>query len=114
MRISDWSSDVCSSDLGFDIGEANLAAVANEQQNLLQLAPGQLAVAAELVRQVGDGLSRNSDAGFGKDGAHHGAQASRVNVIAGPRRGTLVRRSEERRGGNECVDTYRSRWSPYN
>src|SRR3546814_15515324 len=39
------------------------------------------------------------------------------NTIATPRRGVLVSsclgRSEERRGGKECVSTCRHRWSQY-
>src|SRR3546814_6009340 len=72
MRISDWSSDVCSSDL--HRGACGLA------------------------------LSRRP-VGIGGEG-----QLSRLTF--GPlRRGRL--RSEERRVGQECVSTCRSRWSPY-
>src|SRR3546814_10544411 len=69
LRISDWSSDVCSSDL-------------------------------------------------------HGADRGRRRARPHPRHGpgarddhrlhpALLLRSEERRGGKECVSTCRSRWSPY-
>src|SRR3546814_3692850 len=68
MRISDWSSDVCSSDL-------RLAAARH--------AP---------VAQPPDGGALAPAFGFG----------------AGDHR----LRSEERRVGNECVSTCRSRWSP--
>src|SRR3546814_4569028 len=71
MRISDWSSDVCSSDL-----------------LLPQPVPG----CPEIL----------SDQGFG-----HGS--SREAQPRNPRPG----RSDERRVGNECVSTCRSRWSPY-
>src|SRR3546814_20178377 len=37
-------------------------------------------------------------------------QGIRVNTVCP---GTILTRSEERRVGNECVSTFRSRWSPY-
>src|SRR3546814_12730023 len=39
-----------------------------------------------------------------------------VRTAKGVRRkdGSLIKRSEERRVGKECVSTFRSRWSPYN
>src|SRR3546814_6976872 len=73
MRISDWSSDVCSSDL---CGE---------------LDPQFLSRASELL--VSPGLPLSTPA----------LQAAAANGV----------RSEERRVGNECVSTCRSRWSPY-
>src|SRR3546814_20440118 len=88
MRISDWSSDVCSSDLS---GRA-----------------GHLCPAA---RGVGDLLH---DAHFGHG---HEVGAEPASVGAGDRivldANAQLRRSEERRVGQECVSTCRSRWSPY-
>src|SRR3546814_10379818 len=55
MRISDWSSDVCSSDL---LG--NRAAL---QTDLLLLDPGAPDVAERLVRAVEAGLDRVLEAG---------------------------------------------------
>src|SRR3546814_5756241 len=76
MRISDWSSDVCSSDL---------FALATD-------------IAEWLVRQ-----------GVPFRVAHEVAGAC---VRECESRGIELR-SEERRVGNECVSTCRSRWSPY-
>src|SRR3546814_11313401 len=46
--------------------------------------------------------------------AHMRLCASRaVYVRAYPRESQEMLRSEERRGGKECVSTCRSRWSPY-
>src|SRR3546814_4490824 len=85
MRISDWSSDVCSSDLFLDLGDAQ----------------------ASLVR---DGIPQGT------------AALVRLGIItavalalatARLRRLTFAGsadRSEERRVGNECVSTCRSRW----
>src|SRR3546814_5992950 len=88
MRISDWSSDVCSSDLGAD--------------------PGKWQEETEMIRELGEGAGD----GFAA------CQILRLERLAvrrqnelglGPRGG----RSEERRVGKECVSTCRSRWSPY-
>src|SRR3546814_2556833 len=97
MRISDWSSDVCSSDLaGLDRGVA--AAMLHQGRHATEQ-PGRVGADGEvgidaLLRVMGDG-------GLG--------------VAVGPEilhRGTS-NRSEERRVGKECVSTWRSRWSPY-
>src|SRR3546814_8965215 len=86
MRISDWSSDVCSSDLvqcaGRDLHGVPLA----------------VAVHDATLEQVGDG------------GEPDMGMRPHVHALSG---GELGRRSEERRVGKECVSTCRSRWSPY-
>src|SRR3546814_3816013 len=95
MRISDWSSDVCSSDL--------------LSNTLLEsLASGLAAVCfdcdtgpREVVRDGVDGVlvRPNGDVYFGEKGMRKTAEG-------------LRERSEERRVGKECVSTCRSRWSP--
>src|SRR3546814_4228749 len=88
MRISDWSSDVCSSDLdgvGRDGGEV-----------LLEI-PG--AAARGVAQPRHDGEQAGEGAGGGGLGWAVG--------------GWAAGRSEERRVGKECVSTCRSRWSPY-
>src|SRR3546814_5425930 len=81
MRISDWSSDVCSSDLGH-------------------------VVAYKSVRVsdfCGRSLNTVSSTHFLVDPPDEGAVRLK----------TWWNRSEERRVGQECVSTCRSRWSPY-
>src|SRR3546814_12506520 len=83
MRISDWSSDVCSSDL--------------------------LPALAATVKAIG---------AEGTEGFYRGALAKKIAadlaVIGSPVAAEdLARRSEERRGGKECVRTCRSRWLAY-
>src|SRR3546814_7581331 len=85
MRISDWSSDVCSSDLTWLPELAALDA----------LEPLQARVDRSAVVQPHD----------------YFASIWATNVIDGTLYG--VPRSEERRVGKECVSTCRSRWSPY-
>src|SRR3546814_2300809 len=99
MRISDWSSDVCSSDLQAlatarrrHHADAELAAAHfGEGDQVAARRPfgGRIAAAAKadplLVRSI---------------------DVHRIDLLA-------ARRSEERRVGKECVSTCRSRWSPY-
>src|SRR3546814_15261510 len=86
MRISDWSSDVCSSDLLASRG------VAPRQWAGLKF----LRLWAERIPQGRPAQRRRA--------------ALRADRRIGPR--TAVR-SDERRVGKECVSTCRSRWSPY-
>src|SRR3546814_13128565 len=97
MRISDWSSDVCSSDLWLTIFELELSRFDAYPHlatlSALHLALYELAVAADFCAEP---------------------RPSFVCEVVAPRK-TLVRelRSEERRVGKECVSPRRSRWSQY-
>src|SRR3546814_13506942 len=96
MRISDWSSDVCSSDLVGDI--------------VAEAAPPGLAA----VDARGDGGGRILRDHHPVLPAEIAIEPSRVIVNAVVRRKQCcIDRSEERRVGKECVSTCRSRWSPY-
>src|SRR3546814_19682306 len=115
MRISDWSSDVCSSDLVW------LSASAGT---------GKTQVLAARVYRL---LLRGVDPGailcltFTKAGAAETAGRISTRLAAWVRmperqlkddlaalgENPLDRRSEKRRVGKECVSTCRSRWSPY-
>src|SRR3546814_12906257 len=116
MRISDWSSDVCSSDLArrriaalvhghvgtfaksldethFDIEERAAPASVESPRALLRLLAARHPAARSLEERLSLVASdRDADVGLG--------------VV-------LERRSEERRVGKEWVSTCRSRWSPY-
>src|SRR3546814_5585009 len=89
MRISDWSSDVCSSDLRRRAGAARRTRgrmTRTEKDKMLAGAlyhPGAPEIQADLAA----------------------TQAWLVRYNA-----PLARRSEERRVGKECVSTCRSRW----
>src|SRR3546814_10614927 len=93
MRIRDWSSDVCSSDLP---DGRNPRYRRQSLQQLAETLPRQMAAVAARGEQPWRGLFRGEEfppePGIGLDRL--------------PRR-----RSEERRGGKECVSTCRSRWS---
>src|SRR3546814_14416174 len=96
MRISDWSSDVCSSDL---CKAQLLGNVADIERSLFEIIQGQ--VAAHFVLHI------LKAAAFLFQTA---AQGPDVQVH---RAGDFGARSEERRVGKECVSTCRYRWSQY-
>src|SRR3546814_11660593 len=96
MRISDWSSDVCSSDLE---GEPAVDARA-------------VFVAVWLTAErVGGGIDQEREV-MADDEAQHACQQEHAPQVA-VQPAERERRSEERRVGKECVSTCRSRWSPY-
>src|SRR3546814_16617047 len=106
MRISDWSSDVCSSDLvvvELDADEG-LQAQAHVLGVDLGTVAGDDAVALQALHPAQAGRGRKVDA-FGQLGD---GQAAAVLEF-----GKQLERSEERRVGKECVSTCRYRWSPY-
>src|SRR3546814_16991066 len=102
MRISDWSSDVCSSDLLVDIalfaashqfGSLNAGHSVTLDLSTQFVGAGRIGepldAVVELVRETGRLIFLRGLVVQGED------------------------RSEERRVGKECVSTCRSRWSPY-
>src|SRR3546814_15953432 len=99
MRISDWSSDVCSSDLAL----VGVGIIARQRP----------APVAEHAVEAGRALPILS--------AALAAQRRADTIFAEPQQGQAVglieaqaglHRSEERRVGKECVSTCRSRWPP--
>src|SRR3546814_7718538 len=98
MRISDWSSDVCSSDLALT-GGTLVDAVRRDKYrtwssvNLTSAPTGLAAWSADAI------------VAYLKHGENDHA------VLHGPMN-EVVLRSEERRVGKECVSTCRSRWWP--
>src|SRR3546814_11638260 len=96
MRISDWSSDVCSSDL-VQVLAAWL------QRDVLG---GSSFI--ELLEESDSSLSTIESSGG--DGQEVWAT---ILLLFGPSLALVFVRSEERRVGKECVSTCRSRWSPY-
>src|SRR3546814_3840272 len=98
MRISVWSSDVCSSDLdwvlstlGDPLADFTYVAMAWVTENGGRSGVEDLDRKALGIPELGEMVERYC-AATGRDG---------------------VPRSEERRVGEECVSTCRSWWSPY-
>src|SRR3546814_15141934 len=96
MRISDWSSDVCSSDLLGPNG-------APTPRQLLNHTSGVRDALESVAFFLTEGLFPQIPAGLTHKWS---SQFSTGNFEPGER-------SEERRVGEECVSTCRSRWSPY-
>src|SRR3546814_16066421 len=103
MRISDWSSDVCSSDLEEAAADCIIDTVEKH-------APGFRASIIAQTRLSPKGLERK----FGLAGGDimHGNMSLDQLWAARPVLGNGGYRSEERRVGKECGSTGRSRWSP--
>src|SRR3546814_4247147 len=91
MRISDWSSDVCSSDLeGFG--------------------PGGVSLIIETLTDNRNSTATNVRTIVSKNGGNLGASGSVSHGF--DRMGLITYRSEERRVGKACGSKGRSRWSP--
>src|SRR3546814_11122450 len=107
MRISDWSSDVCSSDLILHVRSSCLLPSRHlpshphdERAQCQSGAPG---------RQT----SFPPDHCPGIGGITVPYLLNSLSAIYRHRCPGISERSEERRVGKECVSTCRSRWSPY-
>src|SRR3546814_2578807 len=113
MRISDWSSDVCSSDL--------LEQIFTAEQFSRQVAtkPGSRETVDCAIRLPGRGEHDSTvwlpiDAKFpSEDYERLIAAQEHDDLDAIKTCGAQLERSEERRVGKECVSTCRYRWSPY-
>src|SRR3546814_3807516 len=99
MRISDWSSDVCSSDL------QPLLDVLIWMDQIVRYSPWWAVVL--VVMGLAWLASRRIGFTF-----FIGAMLCLIGFI-GLWDAAMQTRSEERRVGKECVSTCRSRWSPY-
>src|SRR3546814_12472886 len=121
MRISDWSSDVCSSDLKAFVlpDDRTLVDEVDEALEVAFGADGQIEDSRGRAEAIDDRLDTIIEIGAGAvelvDEAHprnlvlvrltpHGF---RLRLDAG----NAVENSAERRGGQECVSTGRTRWS---
>src|SRR3546814_15551284 len=127
MRISDWSSDVCSSDLershlefhGQNSGELchgdGLEAPERRRDRGFGVIPATKRRRAPMdIRQPGRFLRSRVGAAMAAptNSRRSGLRPRRPECLA-PRRRVGGVRSEERRVGKEGVSTCRSRWSPY-
>src|SRR3546814_20490233 len=100
MRISDWSSDVCSSDLAY------LNTKAIEQRGLAPI-QGELQAIAALKdkQQLATMLGANLLAAEDPINATHLGSETLFGLFV-----TQALRSEARRAGEECVSKCRYRW----
>src|SRR3546814_12735637 len=114
MRISDWSSDVCSSDLA----SVTINGVAIDPDNLPQTivsdATGTLVITAFTYDPVtGDGsITYEYTLADNTSGDDTSVTFEVVVTDLDGDEASDDLRSEERRVGKECVGTCKSRWSP--
>src|SRR3546814_16875020 len=108
MRISDWSSDVCSSDLLL------LQAIAAHQTGVVAAGKHQAIVRAQQEghRHTAQGAVADNQSLL--QGRGRGAGLAAARELPAQQLPCVTVRSEERRVGKECVSTCRSRWSPCN
>src|SRR3546814_14415798 len=113
MRISDWSSDVCSSDLG----KLTVAGTTAEPRinGELHIVRGDFRLAGKTFefKQGRIDFSGAPEAAQLDIVAAYSAEEITARIVIS---GTVAQpeiRSEERRVGKECVSTCRYRWSPY-
>src|SRR3546814_11354326 len=100
MRISDWSSDVCSSDLPartHGIAKHVGSVEAGKLADLVLWKPMFFGVKPDMIL---------------KSGMIAAAAMGDPNASIPTPQPVHYRRSEERRVGKECVSTCRSRWAP--
>src|SRR3546814_13816660 len=107
MRMSDWSSDVCSSDRAVtNFVVVPLKFLSGTFYSVDELAgPFRAAALVNPFFYLIDGF-RYGMTGYA-DGSHLAGVAVMIEANA------LLARSEERGVGKECVSTVRSRWSEY-
>src|SRR3546814_15731885 len=96
MRISDWSSDVCSSDL-------ILEAIGPPLRGMLWIVG--LTFTVSILTQAGDYSLLSELFPPIRD-------VTTISLLTWFLLSMVRRRSEERRVGKECVSTCRSRWPP--
>src|SRR3546814_19660714 len=112
MRISDWSSDVCSSDLSI-VRDTGAALVTVDPKRSLDLTAraGYLVTDNTLLYARGGYTNARVRTSFDGAAGFRSATENRDGWMVG---GGVERRSEERRVGKECVSTCRSRWQQEN
>src|SRR3546814_12958775 len=102
MRISDWSSDVCSSDLAeYMLSDSWSVTLSNAFGHSRSYTNSDGLICTRCVYEALNGTTAASGA------------LSRATNIPLTTENALDVSSEERRVGKECVSTCRSRWSPY-
>src|SRR3546814_19792987 len=102
MRICEWSSDGCSSDLP-TTGTVTLRATFPNPDGLLL--PG-MYVRARLVDGIRSAAILAPQQGITRD------PRGRATALVVNAQNKVEQGSEERRVGKECVSTCRSRWAP--
>src|SRR3546814_19874252 len=122
MRISDWSSDVCSSDLAL-LRVIHASEMPDPGSLIERMAQGEMPVSAPPAASSAPAPSAQSQAAEPEASPQAGAPADFAGLIAmldaggkphlAPILHDFAARSEERRLGNECGRTVRSLGYPH-
>src|SRR3546814_13248362 len=107
MRISDWSSDVCSSDLNIEDVSARVAQQARSFTGLVASA-GQVNDSNRRIATAAGDAREKAAQTAGSVRASEETVRNAVDDI----HALVEASSEERRVGKECVSPCRSRWAP--
>src|SRR3546814_13791708 len=105
MRISDWSSDVCSSDLAYST-DSNMLGATHEAKDLEHLNSG-----IKIVKPIMGVAFWRDDVQVKAEEVTVRFEEGRPVALNGVEFADSVERSEERRVGKACVSTCRARWS---
>src|SRR3546814_20902113 len=117
MRISDWSSDVCSSDLFVRLASVLIVGIGI----VLIIAPDPIKTGFGLALLLGGGTAFvlahfrtkvRDELDIDEIVTQPDDVLERNLRALDDFRNLIARRSEERRVGKGCVSTFRSRWSP--
>src|SRR3546814_18300442 len=117
MRISYWSSDVCSSDLCGQLSVRTSACSPSRRSGTIGLRRNRLSV-MRWAPPLGAGYVWAACKGVGAQRKMRAMEVGtdwwRMAALGWGADVPLFPRAEERRVGKECVSTCRSRWSPSN
>src|SRR3546814_17510952 len=116
MRISDWSSDVCSADLARRAVPSSSPCSPNTARNN-ETPPMRLKDRIALITGASRGIGAAIAKRYAAEGAHVICVARTTGALeeldAAIRAQGGTARAEERRVGTECVSPCRYRWCPY-
>src|SRR3546814_11288341 len=101
MRISDWSSDVCSSDLD------RVATISTEKSRAVKMNVGRNSLVLSASSPDSGTATEEIEVAYKEADIEIGFNSRYLLDIA-----QQIERSAERRVGQECVSTCRSRCSP--
>src|SRR3546814_2212490 len=120
LRISDWSSDVCSSDLAESRGRAGRSAMRSGGSSKSKRSTRKAGYCGGITAGMpGKGVGRagtGGSAAFSSAAVIGGTMSAPTDALTnrdGLAGGSPRTRSEERRGGKEGVSTGRTRGVPY-
>src|SRR3546814_7924240 len=115
MRISDGSSDVCSSDLSFQRPSVLPRPSVEPSLGKDKEGAGRF-TGSERIAAIGEGECAGRTFALGAKRKAFLTEVAHEEALSGQFIALVFSdqlRSEERRVGKECVSTCRSRWSPY-